>query len=171
MFGPDHGRLAGCDGHRWRAGGRVEGGDELFDRLVAVYGALGRRSLEHVVDGNGEIASRRANRWDRIVQLTLQQRCLIGFIGERETTHERLVDGDRQTMHVGRGPDGFTTQLLWRGVGGGARRQRRLRICQLGFGEGDPEVGQIRVAIIVEQDVGGLHVAMDHTGTMGNCER
>ena len=38
-------------------------------------------------------------------------------------------------------------------------------------GAGDAEVGDVHVALVVEQEVAGLHVSMDDPGGMGGVER
>ena len=69
---------------------------------------------EHIVDKGGEFGSERADRRDRIVQLALHERRLVGCVGERSATGEQRVGDDRQRVHVGLRPDRFAAQLLRR---------------------------------------------------------
>jgi hypothetical protein len=57
-------------------------------------------------------------------------------------------------------------QLLGRDVGG-RRVGESFRRGGVGEACGDPEVRQIRVALVVEEDVGRFEIAVDHALAMG----
>src|SRR3546814_5457266 len=74
--------------------------------------------------------------------------------------------------HVGGAAGGLTASLLWGheawGAHDGADRGEPRGVVA---GAGDPEVGQVRLAVGVEEDVGGLDVAVHAAGPGGGGER
>ena len=76
--------------------------------------------------------------------------------------HQQFVKQQAQRVHVGGHGDRAAFDLLGRGVVG---RQQGLRLrgrAAVGYQAGDAEVEQLGVAVVGDQDVGGLEVAVHH---------
>ncbi len=85
-----------------------------------------------------------------------------GVGGEGDHPGDRLVEDQGEGVDVGPTVDPVAERLLGRGVPGGAhRRPRRFGQRRLRQGPGQAEVGHPQPTLLVEEQVGGLHVAMD----------
>ena len=86
---------------------------------------------------------------------------------------EQLVEHDARAVNVGPDVDPvrLAARLLGRHVG---RRAQHLPVLGhdgfLGLALGQAEVHQVRLALGIEQDVGGLDVAVDHAVAVGTVE-
>ena len=89
------------------------------------------------------------------MELALQQGGLGRLVGEWLPSGEGLVQRDPELVDIGDGPNGFAAELRGRCVGRRPGRERGGRVGQFGASEGDAEVGQVGVAVLIEQDVGG----------------
>jgi hypothetical protein len=89
---------------------------------------------------------------------------------EREPPRQHSVQDDPERIDVGRGRHFFTLRLLRRHVRRGSHE--RARICEgVGAGHaGDAEVGDLRAALLVEDDVRRLQVAVDQAPAVRMCE-
>jgi len=78
---------------------------------------------------------------------------------ERRLADEHLVHDESQAVHVGRDGCGPALDALGRDVE--RRREELGRIRILGGRAGDPEVADLGLVVLVEQDVRRLQVRMD----------
>ena len=83
-----------------------------------------------------------------------------------------LEEHDAERVDVAAGVDAHTLRLLGREVGGGAHHRPGLGEALLGVDRpGDPEVGHLHLTVVGDQDVAGLHVAVDHLVLVCVAER
>ena len=82
--------------------------------------------------------------------------------GERRLAREHLIQHNAKRILVGRGGDVLGLTLLGAHVRRGSDRGADLRETRLARNLGDAEVRDNRVALVIQQDVGGLDVAMHH---------
>ena len=109
------------------------------------------------------------DRGGRFVQLAAEQVDRARRL-EREPPREHPVQDHAERVDVARGRSGLSGRLL--------RRHVRSRPDERsGFGQRvhtghprDAEVRDLRAALLVEEDVGGLQVAVDQTVLMRMCE-
>ena len=89
----------------------------------------------------------------------------------RALAAERLEGDRRERVDVGRRPGPAAVELLRRHVRGRAEHGAAARdLGAVGRG-GDPEVGELRDAVLADQHVGGLHVAVNHALRVRVVER
>ena len=89
--------------------------------------------------------------------------------GTWPVTASTSVEGER--VDVGLAVDGQAPGLLGRGVAGGAEHDAGgLGPRRLGEGAGQAEVGDAQPAVLAEQQVGGLDVAVDEAAAVGVVE-
>ena len=94
-----------------------------------------------------------------------------GVGGERHLTGDRLDQRQGQRVDVGLAVDGLAPGLLGRGVAGRAEHDAGgLGPRRLGEGPGQAEVGDAQPAVLAEQEVGGLDVAVDEAPAVGVVE-
>ena len=85
---------------------------------------------------------------------------------------DRLDEDERQGVEVGAGVELHAHRLLGRRVAGGAEhRARRLGPARLGERAGQAEVGDAHDAVLVEQEVRGLDVAVQDAARVRVLER
>ena len=85
---------------------------------------------------------------------------------------DHLVEHDPERVDVAAGVDGLALGLLGREVGGRAHDRAGLgeALARLADGPGDAEVGHLDLAGVVDQDVAGLDVAVDHAAAVGEVQ-
>ena len=163
--------------HRGHAGiGRLDGspvgkaqevGPQLLGRPVTVVGVLGHRLHD---DG---VERRRDGRVGHPGQDGLVAHVLGGnrhrrVAGEGRLADRHLVEHDAERVDVAPGVDPLALGLLGREVGGRAHDGAGLGQALLGVdGPGDPEVGDLDLAVGGDQHVARLHVAVDHAVAVG----
>ncbi len=92
----------------------------------------------------------------------------IGGTLEGDTAGQGLVGHDAQGVHVGAGIHRAPFDLLGSQVANRADHHPGLgEVGGLGVGLGDTEVGDQDLAVVADQDVGRLHVAVHKAGPVG----
>ena len=91
--------------------------------------------------------------------------------GEQRHAGQQLVEHRAERVLVRRARDLAAAALLGAHVGGRPHQGAGQRPARPLGRLGDPEVGDDRVALFVDQDVAGLDVAMDHPRAMSVGER
>ena len=95
-----------------------------------------------------------------------------GVGGERHLAADRLDDHQGERVDVAAAVERGALGLLGRGVAGGAEhRAGGLGPGGLGEGAGEAEVGDAQAALVVEEEVGRLDVAVDEAPAVGVLER
>ncbi|MCI0681723.1 MAG: hypothetical protein L0Y71_06440 [Gemmataceae bacterium] len=114
----------------------------------------------------------------RIAVEHLQDRFQFGFGAERRPAGQQLVEDGAQPVHVHRrGQRFFRARLLRRQVARRADDGARARFQATAIGAaaidapGQPEVGNVRLAPGIEQDVARLEVAVEDAVLMGVMDR
>ena len=90
---------------------------------------------------------------------------------ERDLAGEHLVEHDAQRVEVRLAGDRLAERLLGRDVVGRAEHAPVGGQPLLVERAGDPEVGDLGRALLVDQDVLGLDVAVDDVAGVGGAER
>ena len=90
---------------------------------------------------------------------------------ERDLAGEHLVEHDAERVEVGLAGDGRAQRLLGRDVVGRAEHAAVGGQPLLVERAGDPEVGDLGRALLVDQHVLGLDVAVDDVAGVGGAER
>ena len=90
---------------------------------------------------------------------------------ERHRAGDGLDQGEAEGVDVGPAVDRLALGLLGRGVAGRAEhRALGLGPGRLGQGPGQAEVGDAEAAVVAEEEVGGLDVAVDEPAAVGVVE-
>ena len=107
------------------------------------------------------------------VALGAQRERRSGRVGaERDRPGDAFDQHQRQGVDVGASVETSSQGLFGRGVASGTHGcAGRLGPRRLGERPGQTEVGQPQSPVLVEEQVGGLHVAMDESPLVGVCER
>ena len=137
-------------------------GDDLFRRHERLVGVLrhqlhGGRPVERRPAGHQDV-ERAAERVD--VGAVIDGRGVAALLGRHVG---RRAERDPRTGHVGRQRVQPAAGIRRTGRGAIVRRSRRGRLHQ-------PEVGDLHQPLLVEQQVVGLHVAVDHAAVVGVLE-
>ncbi len=120
--------------------------------------AVARAMTASTADGSsGRI---RRDRGERLLEVLVEQ-APERAPGERVLAREHLVQHDPERVDVRSGRERFEPDLLGGQVRGRAADHRSGRLLERAGSERDAEVRQVGVALLVEQDVGRLHVAVD----------
>jgi hypothetical protein len=88
----------------------------------------------------------------------------------RRTAGDQRVNGRAKGVHVGRGRRRLSAEHLRRGVGEGAGEEPGHRFVSTGDARG-PEVAQLRLAVIVNERIPGLDIAMQCASPMRGFQR
>ena len=96
---------------------------------------------------------------------------LVGVRGERHPAREHVEEHRAERVDVGAHADLLAADLLGRDVVHGAQQPAGAAVVDAAELHGEPEVGQVDVALGVEQDVGGLDVAVDEAARVRGVER
>ena len=146
--------------------------DESAAARLAVRRVLRHRARKHVVDGGGEPGRRslaRGGSSSRCAYTTATSEAPVN--GQR--AGERLEEEAAERVDVGTSVHLVAADLLGRDVVDGAH-QLAVGRAAVGGALGEPEVREVRVlaaALLVEQDVGRLHVAVDEPLRVRRVER
>jgi len=139
---------------------------------VALRRALGQGAGQNAVEHRRQLRPPLVERWQRLADVLLQQfQQRPG--GKGRPPAQRLIDHQPQAVLVAEWGYIFVKRLLRRYVLRRAGEQFQRERCAAFRLEqfGDAEVGQIGVAVVIEQDVGRLHVAVDDAVAVGQRER
>ncbi len=159
-----HDSFGGC--HRCRA----EGQDHLAHGFEPLSGVDGGCPLDHQVDGGWDLRADGTNARDRCASLGFEHR-LNRLGGEGRASRQQLVGGDTEAVDIGPVGDVAASHLLGAGVQRRARRTEFVLVFTPVGPHRNAEVGEERHAVLVEQDVRRLYVAMDHTSGVRNRQR
>ena len=91
----------------------------------------------------------------------------LGLPGKGAAPRSRFVRDHAQGVEVAQRRRFLTHGLLGRQILGGAHHHARSRQLHLAVRARNPEVRQLYHAVLTHQDVGGLNVAVNHTGLSG----
>ncbi len=151
----------------------LQGRQELQDGREPIRRDLGQRPLDGPSHRPWHAGAERGERRHRVEYLARQHREHVGS-GERRLTRQQLVEDAGEAVLVGPGVDlALASGLLGTHVGGGPHAQAGLGQPAAGRearGARDAEVRDQGVALR-EQDVLGLHVAMNQPFPVGVVER
>ena len=90
---------------------------------------------------------------------------------ERDVAGEHLVEHDAERVDVGLAGHRLAERLLGRDVVGRAEHPAGQRQAFLGQRAGDAEVRDLRAALLAEEDVVRLDVAVDDLAVVGGAPR
>ena len=142
--------LVGVDrAARGVVGGRVGDQGVHLRRHPGDDAGRGRHGLVHVLVGDGE----------------------RGVAPVRQLPGDQLVQHDARGVHVRAGVGGAGQHLLGRQVADRADDHAGLGHLARGLGPGEAEVGDLDLAVLGDQHVLGLDVAVHEAGPVGGAER
>ena len=126
------------------------------------------RMMASKVGGMDGLSSRGAGGWSR----TCLEATATGVSPEeRRATGDHLEEHDAERVDVAAGVDADALGLLGGEVGGRAHDRTGLGQALLGVdGPGDAEVGDLHLALVGDQHVARLHVAVDDPVLVGVAE-
>ncbi len=150
--------------------GRPERRGELRNVGEAFVRILGGRACDRVVNGDGELRPEGADRGEGVARMVLEQGGQRR-LGERVRPGEHLVRDDPERVDVRSRARRVEPDLLGRQVRGCSAHHRARRSLGGAGIERDAEVREVGVAVLVQQDVAGLHVPVDDPLTMRRRER
>ena len=96
---------------------------------------------------------------------------LVGVRGERHPAGQHVEEHRAERVDVGAHADLLAADLLGGDVVHGAQQPAGAAVVEAAEPHAEPEVGQVDVAPRVEQDVGGLDVAVDEAARVRGVER
>ena len=138
---------------------RPERTDELGAGRVAILGLLGEASRKDGVEPGGQstVLARRGNRRAHVCSRLRGRRLAL----EGPLARQQLVRDGGEPVTVARGSRALAARLLGRDVARGPEHRARARQRRHPRGARDPEVRDVDLVLRVEQQVAGLHVAVD----------
>ena len=148
----------------------LEVGDERGGVGVAAVELLGGGAVEHRGERGGDLGAAQLHVGHVLADVLHRHGDLVLAL-ERDVAGEHLEEHDPERVEVGLAGDGPPERLLGRdvvrraehaAVGGQALLVQRAR---------DPEVGDLRRALLVDEDVLRLDVAVDDLALVGGAER
>ncbi len=89
---------------------------------------------------------------------------------ERRLTDEQLVDDHPERVEIGGGRERLPGDLLGRHIGRRAGQHRAGEVGRIG-GAGQPEVEQAQMAVLGDEHVRRLEIAVDDPGRVQTLER
>jgi hypothetical protein len=141
---------------------RGEGVAQLLGRLEPALPVGGQGPQRHLVQGRGDPGRARGGGHQPRVPHQRQRRRRIQPPQLQELlSGEQLPQHDAQGVDVGAGIGHLAAGLFRRQVGGAPEHHPRGGVLLLQHAAGQPEVSELHVAHVGQQDVGWGHVAMD----------
>ena len=167
----DLGAWRGDDGgHGAALAEAQEVGPELLGRLVPLLAVLGHGLENDGFEGRGQRRVERARRWRVLLHVLVGDGYGV-VAGERRLARDHLVEHDAEGVDVAPAVDRRALGLLGREVGGRPHDRAGLGQVLLGVGgPGDAEVGDLHVAVGVDEHVARLHVAVHDAVAVGEGE-
>ncbi len=142
-----------------------EGDGHVGGRRVAHTGIVVHGAVDHGGDGGIDVGTDRWQRFAHAVRDRFDER-ERGVAAERWSTGERFEEQHANRIDVGARRRDVARESFGREIRSGAEHHPHRGLAVF-FGElRDPEVGDLRVRLLVEQDVGGLDVTMDDAEPM-----
>ena len=166
---PVGGDERGRAGIRWA----LEVGPQVLGLGIAVGRILGQQLEDDGLQGLGDAHTQQRRRQRALLHVLDGHRG--GGVGrERGLAHDHLVEHHPQRVEVGPAVEGLALGLLGREVRG--RAHHRPDVGQVVAGAagqrgGDAEVGHLHLAVVADDDVAELHVAVHQPGAVGAAER
>ncbi len=149
----------------------LESAQEVTGAGEAVVGLERRRPGDQVIEASRHRRHDGRRRIDRAVHVLvgdLDGGVAADGLAAREHLEEEQPGGVEVAALVG----DAALDLLRREVGHGAEQHARLARRRLvGDGSGESEVGHLDLAVTTDDDVLGLHVAVDEAGRVGGAQR
>ena len=150
---------------------RVELLAEVDHRREAVGGVLRHRTVNRGLEPRRDIGALVADRRRLLVDVAHRDGDEV-LARERHLVREQLVENDAERVDVRLLVHPLPLRLLGRDVVGCAEHRARLRHPVLHVERArDPEVGDLRLALAVQEDVLRLHVAVDEALLVRERER
>jgi hypothetical protein len=163
--GRHHLRHRGCACHD---GGRLalsEQPDERSSVGRALLGILRQRALSHPGEGGRSIWANGRQRGRRLLELAAKDLDCARRL-EREPPRQHPVEDDSEGVDVRRGRHLLRLRLLRRHVRGSSHQRAGVRQRVRAGYTSDAEVGDLRAAFLVEDDVHRLQVAMNQASVV-----
>ncbi len=143
--------------------------DHLADVLVALRRVLGGRALDDQRHRGRDLGPAALDVGEILVDVFHRHPDLAVGV-ERDLADQHLVEDDAEAVDVGARVGGVAHRLLGGDVVGGAEDAAGGGHPVLFELAGDAEVGQFRPPLVVDEDVLGLDVAVDHVAGVGDAE-
>jgi hypothetical protein len=157
-------RARGLDGEHV-----LEVGDQLAVRAVAAVEVLGRGAIDDGGQGAGDLGAAQLHVWQLLAHVLHRHRDLVLAV-EGDVAGEHLEEHDAQRVEVALRIDVLAQRLLGRDVVGRAEHAPVGGEALLGQRARDPEVGDLGRALLVDEDVLGLDVAVDDAVVVGGAQ-
>ena len=148
----------------------LEVGDQLGVVGVAVLDALGGRGVDDRGERRGHLGALGLHVRELLAHVLHRHRHLVLAL-ERDLAGEHLVEDDAERVEVRLTGDGSAEGLLGGDVVGRAEHPAVRRQALLVERARDPEVGDLGRALLVDQHVLGLDVAVDDVARVRGAER
>ena len=158
-------RARGLDGQHV-----LEVGDQLAVGAVAAAEVLGRGAVDDGRQRAGDLGPAQLDVGQLLAHVLHRHRDLVLAV-EGDVAREHLEEDDAERVEVALGVDVLAQGLLGRDVVGRAQHAAVGRQPLLVERAGDPEVGDLGRALLVDEDVLGLDVAVDDAAVVGGAQR
>src|SRR5262249_48751084 len=107
----------------------AEGSSEAQHIRIAMGRVFGSSSLQHLIEGGGQIWPLEIEMWQRFIQVYVDPLGGRGSCGEWFFVDQNLVQYQPQSIDIGTRCDGLPADLFRRDVGQGANQRTFLRLA------------------------------------------
>ena len=150
--------------------GLTQGGTERGRGVVAGRGVPRHRPGDHLPHGVGDPFRTQIGYRVGADPQQLRDEFLATATSVRGAPRDSGEQGGGQSVHIGGHRGWRPAQHLRSGVGGSPQDQPASGVLAIRQ-PGDPEVGQLGLSVVGEQDVRRLQIAVEHAGPVGGLER